>query len=279
MNLQGSDALLIGCVYRSPNNTEQENGNIMAELIKATQGRYLHILITDDFNFSSIHWNTLSTTQDTKSIASKCLEGMKDCFWYQHACLPIHHRGYQTSHALDLVFANEETIVGVVDFFSLLGKSHHSGLSFVFQSYTVKNGSDVVKQVYGRGNSDQIRNNPRCINWDKELMRKDIDEAVLCIKSMIRDQVSKQISSYKQEEGFRSKPPWINKTVLDSIRIKNKSYKRYLKRKSDKDYTAYTGTRNQAKSEKRRVKRDYEKQLANNSKDNPERFTIMLTQN
>ena len=91
-------------------------------------------------------------------------------------------------------------IVGV-NLICPLGKSHHSGVSFVFQCYAVKNSSHVMKPVCSRGNYDQVRNNLRCINWDKELKGKDVDEALLCIKSMIEDQVLKQIPLYKQEKG------------------------------------------------------------------------------
>ena len=58
-------------------------------------------------------------------------------------------------------------IVGV-NFISPFGKSHPSGVLFVFQCYAVKHGSDVVKPVYSKGNYDQIRNNLTCVNYNKE---------------------------------------------------------------------------------------------------------------
>ena len=90
MELQGSDALLLGCEYRSANNTEQQNENILTELIKAAHGHYSHILIAGEFNFPIIDWNTMSTTHDTESIESRFLECMKNCFLHQHVYLPTH---------------------------------------------------------------------------------------------------------------------------------------------------------------------------------------------
>ena len=49
----------------------------------------------------------------------------------------------------------------------------------------------------------------------------------------------------------------MNKAAFDSIEIKNKSYRRYL---------------NQAKSEICKAKREYKKQLAKTSKNNPKAF-------
>ena len=84
MELQGSDVLFLGCVYRSSNNTEHQHENIMAELIKAAQGHYSHIRMAGEFNFPIIDCNTLSTTQDTESIESRFLECIKNCLLHQH---------------------------------------------------------------------------------------------------------------------------------------------------------------------------------------------------
>ena len=111
-------------------------------------------------------------------------------------------------------------MVGGVDLISLMGKSHHSEVSFVFQCYAIRNSSDVVKSAYSKGKYDQLRNNLRHVNWDGELMGKGTDEAFLSIKSMIDDDVFNCIPLYKQKKGCRSKPAWMNKTALSSIKIK-----------------------------------------------------------
>ena len=65
MKFQGSDKLLIGSVYRSPNSKEWENEVMMIELIRATQRQYSHILITGDFNYPTIDWEAFSTPHDS----------------------------------------------------------------------------------------------------------------------------------------------------------------------------------------------------------------------
>lgn len=65
MNLNRNDKLLIGCVYRSPNNTERENEEMMAELVRAAQSQCSHILITGDLNYSNTDWEAFSAPHDT----------------------------------------------------------------------------------------------------------------------------------------------------------------------------------------------------------------------
>ena len=57
----GRDKLVIGCIYRSPNNTE-ENNDMLFTLIKRNAARkeFTHQLITGDVN--AICWETWSTS-------------------------------------------------------------------------------------------------------------------------------------------------------------------------------------------------------------------------
>ena len=80
---------------------------------------------------------------------------------------------------LDLVFTNEETMIEGVDLISPLGKSHHSGLSFLFKCYSIRDHSVATKPIYSKGNYDKIRTELGSIDWAKELKGKDTNETFL----------------------------------------------------------------------------------------------------
>ncbi len=245
---------------------------MMTELIRATQSQYSHILITEDFNYSNIDWEAFNTPHDSDSIESKFLECIKDCFLHQHVYSPTHYRGNQTANVLDLVFTNEETMIEGVDLISPLGKSHHSGLLFLFKCYSIRDHSITTKPIYSKGDYDKIRNELGSIDWEKELKGKNTNETFLCIKTRIEEQIFKHIPLRKPKRGHTSKPFWMNQTALAKVRKKHKAYKRYLQTKNGKEYGEYARARNQARWEIRKAKREYEKQLANISKSNPKAF-------
>ena len=111
MTLVNNDKLLLGCVYRSPNSTDVENEQLNMELKAAVQRGYSHILITGDFNYPEINWDTYNTHYSEDHRSSQFLECVNDCFLSQNVSFPTHHRVTQSANILDLVFTNEETMI------------------------------------------------------------------------------------------------------------------------------------------------------------------------
>ena len=93
MPLQRNNRLLLGCVYRSPNNSLEEDGYLSEELTEACKRSYSHILITWDFKHPEIDWNTCSISQNMHHKVSRFLECIMDCFLYQRIKEATHDRG------------------------------------------------------------------------------------------------------------------------------------------------------------------------------------------
>ena len=51
MKLANCDKLLLGCLYRSPNNADNDKEQINMELKASVQYGYCHVLIVGDFNY------------------------------------------------------------------------------------------------------------------------------------------------------------------------------------------------------------------------------------
>ena len=61
IHLNNNDNLIIGCVYRSPNSTPENNDNFLALLFRVAETDPSHLLILGDINLPDINWNTMTT--------------------------------------------------------------------------------------------------------------------------------------------------------------------------------------------------------------------------
>ena len=112
------------------------------------------------------------------------------------------------------------------------------------------------------------------VDWDIELHGLDTEEMLLCLhtklKQAIEECVPKQILSNPNQKYKR--PLWLNKRILRSIKKKHNAYKRWLLTKQGKDYERYKKINNSTKSTVRKQIRNFEADLANNSKHNSKIF-------
>ena len=62
-----------------------------------------------------------------------------------------------------------------VDQIAPLGKSHRSGLYFVFKCYSIQETTFTAKALYHKGDYDEFREEFKQIDWGKELHGKDAE--------------------------------------------------------------------------------------------------------
>ena len=77
-----------------------------------------------------INWSLCESSENQEHISSVFLEGIKDCFLFQHVREPTAFREGQTPSILDLILSNEENMVEKIDYQPSLRKSDHVVLSF-----------------------------------------------------------------------------------------------------------------------------------------------------
>ena len=96
ISLGGTDKLVIGCVYRSPSNTDKQDAEFNNWLLAASNMKASHMVIMGDINHPELDWIEVKSTRPDNHKASKFLEIVRDCFWTQHITEPTHYRGCQT---------------------------------------------------------------------------------------------------------------------------------------------------------------------------------------
>ena len=80
VRLQGSDHILVGGIYRSPNSTEANN-EALNSFIKQCK-KPSHVLINGDFNHPEINWEHMISTKNDDHKSSKFLETVMDSFLF-----------------------------------------------------------------------------------------------------------------------------------------------------------------------------------------------------
>ena len=107
-------------------------------LKSAIDQRFSRILVVGDFNVKEINWSLCESSENQEHKSSVFLEGIKDCFLFQHVREPTCFREGQTPSILDLVLTNEENMVKNIDYLQSLWKSDHVVLSFNFNCFIEK---------------------------------------------------------------------------------------------------------------------------------------------
>ena len=109
IKLQGSDSLLIGCIYRSPSSNIDSSTASLCELPTSIHN-YSHLLICGDFNYKEISWSDFSGATNNGHI-EPFLEVVDDLFLFQHITAPTRFRPGETPSLLNLVFTNEQDMI------------------------------------------------------------------------------------------------------------------------------------------------------------------------
>jgi len=117
---QNSTNLKIGCCYRIPSSSMP---NHWPEFLSSLNFCFDSLpkaptLILGDFNFPTINWSNLLTTQSESSASFEFLEFLQDSDLNQHVHQPTRHRPNQVSSLLDLVLTHQTSR-------SLLLFTHH----------------------------------------------------------------------------------------------------------------------------------------------------------
>ena len=65
--MQGREKLIVGCIYRSPHSTKENNEKLCQLLQEVSDMPCNQIMIMGDFNFPNINWKTISTYESENS--------------------------------------------------------------------------------------------------------------------------------------------------------------------------------------------------------------------
>ncbi len=175
----------IGCVYRSPNNSELNNDKLsksFSDYSRVHQDE--DIVIVGDFNFPEINWLTCSSEKEDDHPATKFLNSSLDGFMTQHVTEPTRWRDGQRSNTLDLIFTNRDGLISDVEILSPVGKSDHGILLFKVHCNFHVSKEPVHKRMWSRGDYQSMRRD-FSIDWEQLLNGSNVEECWNKIKEVI----------------------------------------------------------------------------------------------
>ena len=261
IKLQGSDSLLVGCIYRSPSSNIDTSTASLCSLF-ADITNYSHLLICGDFNYKEISWSNFSGTTNNCHI-EPFLDAVDDLFLFQHVTEPTRLRQEETPSLLDLIFTNEQDMINNLLYSPPLGNSDHICIEFDLTCYLELSKSENFKYNIGAANIDLMKQALCDVDRESILDTLNTNDAWMTI---FQDLVDEHVPTYKLRE---KKSLYSNSEVFSLKKHKNKLWKRYFSTRNPVDLSNFKLVSNQLRSLTRNLKKNYESQ---NIKSKPKAF-------
>ena len=271
INLKGNDKLIFGCIYRSPSLNLASSTEDLSDLLRrATNTPHSHIVITGDFNYKGIDWDNWSPIDSPNSPSKAFIEGIQDCFLFQHVMEPTRYRHGQEPHILDLVLSNEEGMVTHLEYLPGLWKSDHVCLLFTLTCHKPPPPKQAPRPNYHRGNYEAISQGLNSEDWIALLVDKTFKDAWDSFEHKLSKLTKDNIPLSRKQN--KKKNTYMTREALKLSKLKNDSWSKYTASSSEVDKLRFIILRNKLRSLTRKLRHDHEYQLAINIKLNPKAF-------
>ena len=177
--------LLIDVIYRSPNSSMLNNNKLLDLINEVCRKIYCNIVITEDFNFSSINWNDMSSTVN---LDKQCIDCIRDNYLNQLVKKPTRKRGADRATLLDLILIQDEAKIENLEICSPFGHSDHAILkySIIINPATIKR--EKLVYFYNRSDYEYMCENLTEIEWNNIIVHDhSIDTHWSKISSLIKN--------------------------------------------------------------------------------------------
>ena len=263
--------LLLGCVYRSPNSTDENTKQLNTFISGLADIKNTELILVGDFNYPHIKWDAEGTATTTEKRSIEFIEQTRNAYLVQHISEPTRYRENQKKNTLDLLFTTREEIIHEINHLPPKGRSDHSSLLFTVIGEKKMNSETKKIYNYKNANYEAMKEDLGKINWTKRI-NEDVENSWILLKATIHDVMEKYIPKATIYPNKRKRPLWMNQSSLSKVRKKHAAWKRYLETKSGEDYLKYTRARNQARRETRKAQKNFESKLAKEIKHNSKSF-------
>ena len=268
IKLDKNKSLLIGTVYRSPNSSPENNLNLLRLMRAAVAANCTYLNICGDFNLPLVDWSVNRSLEAEGSYSSDFVSLAEELSLFQHVSSDTRYRGSQKS-CLDLIFTNEEEMIGETMDLPHIGKSDH-----ICQRWDL-----VVSELLFR-NTSAARLNFKRARWaDLKADLRGFKNEVSQPSAMYNELVS-HINTAKnchipkcRPRSDRHRLPWVRGPKIKKQRaIQWRAWKTFKQTGAAMDYDAYKMERNRLGDMIRTAKIRYEQNLIGDMKQNPKLY-------
>ena len=266
LNLKGSDCLMIGCIYRSPSCNHEESIKHLKSLIQHASKVASHLMIVGDFNFPQIDWEAALSQAANSHSSHSFLEIIQDHFLFQHVRKPTRFRLGETPSVLDLILTTEEGMVRNLEHLPGLGRSDHVVLQFTLVCYAA---ADIPPpQYHTHTNYRLLAETLSSCNW-MQVDNMELEDAHTFVTSCITKAVD---ACSKTRRAHSKKNIYMNRTAMQLRKRKKTLWNTYTQTHDVLDYARFVRCRNELRALTRKLRKDHERKLAGDLKQNPKAF-------
>ena len=269
----GSSKILVCCMYRPPYYDQNPDLNSLFydQFRNFANFQADQILICGDFNFGNIDWKLHFVNASVQSDAQAFYNLTQDSFLHQHVEEFTRKRGSHDPSMLDLIFTKSDLEVENLEHFAPLGASDHDVLRFDFVTPEV----DVFpmttqyKYNYWKGDYRALDSFYSEYDWLAVLGDKSVAGAESHFLHIYNEGIAKFVPKMKCQGIAQTKCKWLNRDSVMWINKKKMAWSRYRRRKTTQRYEEYCRIRNTVTTKIREAKKQFEKGLAKEAKNNP----------
>ena len=260
----------IGCVYRSPNSSTENNKNMLVTMENIVKPN-CPTIIAGDFNYRGIDWDTWTVTgNDSDEGKLNFLNCMREHCDEQYVKTPTRCRGADTPSLLDLVFSNTPELVEDLQLQGPIGNSDHAVVTFNLVLNLENNTEIKYRKDYKKGNFTGLKAELNNINWD-QMLKGDINQKWVIFKQTVLKLEDKYIPTKKITYNHKHKLN-LSLDVRKSVKKKHGLWKKYMNTRDGSDYREYCKSRNKVKNLIKKIRKEKERDIANSIKTNPKTF-------
>ena len=249
---------MVGICYRPPDSSKVQDEALFKSIDHASQGK---VLIMGDFNFAEIDWE--NSNSDESNLFLKCINDN-----YLIQCVDSSTRG---KNVLDLIFVTEENMIENLKVGELFDSSDHQIIRWTFIACKDKiQTCDMQKTFnYFKADYNQIRYEAELINWSEIVEGVDCQSDFVRFKSTLEVLRNKFVPFKKLNN---NKCKWVNKTVIKCRRAKFKAWENYNLNRNEISLDKYKSKLKKSRDINRIAKRNFEKKLSDNIKNDSKSF-------
>ena len=204
--------MIIGGIYRSPNNSYDNNEKLWKTISYMASLYKDNMLLMGDFNCSGIDWtNQLTVDQDTNSLNNKLIETLMDCYLEQVITENTTARGLNIPSLLDLVLCYDREQISNIVYLGPLGKSDHCVVTLLYNITFESCSYKVKRNMYDKGDYTDIKKHLSNNGWDIILSGKSVqqqwDVLVDIIGSLEDQYIPSKMVEINRDDKFGEKLP------------------------------------------------------------------------
>ena len=254
----GCEDVALHVIYRSPN-SKKNNDASLNEWVKCRNG--INVII-GDLNYPDIDWFTGTAGSRGRDF----FEAASEAFFEQYVTEATHVSG----NLLDLILCNRGEIINTVTMEGKIGKSDHEIISFELGIDEKRTKNQRKSFNYKRANFKEMRAAISSIDWKAVMQDLGVNDAWLCIKENIKEQMKRHIPLHKSR--VVHEPPWMTKNLKKKIEEKKGAWNRWKRSKREVDREDYRRKEKEVKKIIRNEKNKTEKNIMIYRKTNPKLF-------